>query len=100
MYTSCRDDEDFDAILTWREPRRMTKSLTVQYGRMIYLLADTPGNQKLVHRYIDVCEYPDEQIEVRATESKPDIYLAIATTFKNGIDMHIRVFYSIDGNRT
>ena len=61
-----RDDEKLDAILTWREPRRVTKSLTVQYDRVIYLLGDTPANRKLVHRYIDVWEFPDGRIEIRA----------------------------------
>jgi len=60
------DDEDLDALLTWRELRRVTKSLTVQYDRVMYLLEDTPANRKLIHRYIDVWEYPDGRIEVRA----------------------------------
>jgi transposase len=61
-----RDDEDLDALLTWRELRRVTKSLTVQYDRVMYLLEDTPANRKLIHRYIDVWEYPDGRIELRA----------------------------------
>jgi hypothetical protein len=61
-----REDEDLDTLLTWRELRRVTKSLTVQYDRVIYLLEDTVANRKLVHRYIDVWEYPDGRIEVRA----------------------------------
>jgi transposase len=61
-----RDDEELDVILTWREPRRVTKSLTVQYDRVIYLLGDTPANRKLVHRYIEVWEFPDGRIEIRA----------------------------------
>ncbi|MFM0742294.1 ISNCY family transposase [Paraburkholderia xenovorans] len=61
-----REDEDLDALLTWRELRRVTKSLTVQYDRVMYLLDDTPANRKLIHRYIDVWEYPDGRIEVRA----------------------------------
>jgi hypothetical protein len=32
----------------------------------MYLLDDTPANRKLVHRYIDVWEYPDGRIEIRA----------------------------------
>jgi hypothetical protein len=36
--------------MTWR----VTKSLTVQYDRVMYLLDDTPANRKLVHRYIDM----------------------------------------------
>jgi len=61
-----REDEDLDTLLTWRETRRVTKSLTVQYDRVMYLLDDTPENRKLVHRYIEVWEYPDGRIEIRA----------------------------------
>jgi transposase len=61
-----RDDEDLDALLTWRETRRVTKSLTVQYDRVLYLLDDTLQNRKLVHRYIDVWEYPDGRVQIRA----------------------------------
>ncbi|WP_412525941.1 ISNCY family transposase [Burkholderia lata] len=61
-----RDDENLDTLLTWRETRRVTKSLTVQYDRVIYLLEDTAANRSLVHRYIEVWEYPDGRIELRA----------------------------------
>jgi transposase len=61
-----RTDESLDLLLTWRETRRVTKSLTVQYDRVMYLLDDTPENRKLIHRYIDVWEYPNGSIEIRA----------------------------------
>ncbi|PCE30590.1 ISNCY family transposase [Burkholderia ubonensis] len=61
-----RDDEDLDQLLTWRETRRVSKSLTVLYDRVLYLLDDTPANRTLIHRYIDVWEYPDGRIEIRA----------------------------------
>ena len=61
-----RGDENLDLLMTWREPRRVTKSLTIQYDRVMYLLDDTPENRKLIHRYIDVWEYPDGRIEIRA----------------------------------
>ncbi|RQY08305.1 ISNCY family transposase [Burkholderia stagnalis] len=61
-----RDDEDLDQLLTWRETRRVSKSLTVLYDRVLYLLDDTPANRKLIHRYIDVWEYSDGRIEIRA----------------------------------
>ncbi|MFM0223090.1 ISNCY family transposase [Paraburkholderia dipogonis] len=61
-----RADENLDLLMTWRETRRVTKSLTVQYDRVMYLLEDTPENRKLIHRYIDVWEYPDGRIEIRA----------------------------------
>ncbi|SDG42292.1 Helix-turn-helix domain-containing protein [Paraburkholderia phenazinium] len=61
-----RADEHLDLLMTWRETRRVTKSLTVQYDRVMYLLDDTAENRKLIHRYIDVWEYPDGRIEIRA----------------------------------
>ena len=61
-----RADENLDLLMTWRETRRVTKSLTIQYDRVMYLLDDTPENRKLIHRYIDVWEYPDGRIEIRA----------------------------------
>jgi hypothetical protein len=61
-----RDDEDLDAILTWRVMRKVSRSLTVLNDRVIYLLEDTVANGKLIGRYIDAWEYPDGRIEIRA----------------------------------
>lgn len=61
-----RADESLDLVLTWREPRKVKKSLTVQYDRVLYLLDDTPENRKLIGRYLEVWEYPDGRIELRA----------------------------------
>jgi transposase len=61
-----RADENLDLVLTWREPRKVSKSLTVRYDRVTYLLNDTPGHRKLIGRYIEVWEYPDGRIELRA----------------------------------
>ncbi|MFH5256098.1 ISNCY family transposase [Burkholderia semiarida] len=61
-----RDDEDLDVLLTWRETRRVTKALTVQYDRVLYLLDDTLENRAWIHRDVEVWEYPDGRIELRA----------------------------------
>jgi len=60
-----RQDEDLDLILSSRVPRRVSNSLTVQYDRVIYMLADTAENRSLIHKYLDVFEYPDGRIEIR-----------------------------------
>jgi hypothetical protein len=61
-----RDDEDLDLILTCRVSRCVTATLTVQYDRVMYLLDDTAANRGLIHHYLDVYEYPDGRIEIRA----------------------------------
>ncbi len=40
--------------------------ITLQRERVIYLLKDTPATRKLIHRHIEVYEYPDGRIELRA----------------------------------
>ena len=61
-----RNDIDLDLLFTWRLQRKVSKSLTLQHDRVIYLLKDTLDNRSLIHRYIDVFEYPDGRIELRA----------------------------------
>ncbi|MFC4523659.1 ISNCY family transposase [Cupriavidus pinatubonensis] len=61
-----RPDENLDLIFAWREPRCVSKNLTIQYDKMLYLLTDTPEHRKLAGRYIDVYHYPDGRIEPRA----------------------------------
>lgn len=60
-----REDEDLDKILTIREPRKISRSLTLQYDKMIYLIADTLASRRLIGKYIQVYEYPDGRIELR-----------------------------------
>ncbi len=61
-----RADENLNEIFTWRLQRKVSQSLTLQHDRVIYLLSDTLANRKLIHRYIDVWEFPDGRIEIRA----------------------------------
>lgn len=61
-----RCDEDLQLIFTVRERRRVSLRLTLQYAKMLYLLADTPEARAQTSRYVDVYEYPDAHIEIRA----------------------------------
>ncbi|TCK33566.1 transposase [Paraburkholderia sp. BL8N3] len=61
-----REDENLDTILTWRVQRKVSDSLTVLNDLMIWLLEDTPATRRLIGHYIDVWEYPDGRIELRA----------------------------------
>lgn len=46
--------EDLDVIFTWREPRKVSKSLTVQYDKVLYLLEDNEHSRKLSGKYLEV----------------------------------------------
>jgi hypothetical protein len=53
-------------IFSWRVQRKVSRSLTLQHDKIVYLLENCAANLALVHRYIDVYEYPDGEIEIRA----------------------------------
>ena len=65
-----RADENLDLVrrerrnLVRRERRKVTKSLAVQYDRVLYLLDDTSENRQLIDRTIEVWKYPDGRIEL------------------------------------
>lgn len=61
-----RADEDLNLIFTWREQRKVTSNLTLHYERKLYLLPDTPQNRRYATKYLDVYQFPDGKIEIRA----------------------------------
>lgn len=61
-----RTDEDLDAIFAWRETRKVTKDLTLHYERKLYLLEDKPENRRYIGKYLDVYQYPNGTIEIKA----------------------------------
>ena len=65
-HRAVRADEDLERIFTWRKWRKVSQSLTLQYDKTLYLLADQPDHRRLIHRYIEVAEYPDGRIEIWA----------------------------------
>ncbi|SAL87509.1 integrase catalytic subunit [Caballeronia arvi] len=64
-----RDDENLDAVLTWRVQRKVSDALTLLNDRVLWLLDDTAANRRLIGRYIEVWEYPDGRLEIRADGS-------------------------------
>lgn len=58
-------DDDLAAFFTWREPRRVSKSQTVQYDKVIYLIEDSEISRKAIGKYIEVWHYPDGRKELK-----------------------------------
>ncbi len=47
-------DDDLTAFFTWREPRRVSKFLTVQYDKVLYLIEDNELSRRAIGKYIEV----------------------------------------------
>jgi Helix-turn-helix domain len=65
-HRTLRGDESLEEIFTWRVQRKVSHSLTLQHERQVYLLTDTPQNRVLIHRYIDLWEFPDGRLQIQA----------------------------------
>jgi hypothetical protein len=65
-HRAIRTDEDLDSIFSWREQRKLSHSLTLNYERKLYLLTDVAAHRMLIGKYVDVFQFPDGKIEIRA----------------------------------
>ncbi len=52
-------------VFNWREARKVSKSLTVQYDKVLYLIEDSEFSRRAIGKYIDVWHYPDGHKELR-----------------------------------
>lgn len=59
------ESERLDEILTWREVRKVSGSLTVNYQRRLYLLEDSRKTRPLAGKCVTVVERKDGSIELR-----------------------------------
>ncbi len=57
--------EELDDIFAWQDLRKLSKALTFQYDKMIYLIEPTDENTRIAGERVTVYEYPDGRIAFR-----------------------------------
>ncbi|ACH64784.1 Sea24 (plasmid) [Aliivibrio fischeri MJ11] len=66
MHRSVRESKnELTDIFSWQEIRKLSKSLTFQYDKVVYLIENTEENAKLVNESVKVLDYPDGTISIR-----------------------------------
>lgn len=60
-----RDDEELDVIFTWQEERKLSRSLTLNYKRVIYLVEPGLETLSLIGERCRIHEREDGQVEIR-----------------------------------
>ncbi|MEM7465998.1 MAG: ISNCY family transposase [Pseudomonadota bacterium] len=53
-----------DRLLSWQEQRTVSNSLTIQYDRVLFLLAPTEFSRGLKRQKVTVYDYPDGRLEI------------------------------------
>lgn len=69
-WTFTETAEELGDIFTWREPRRVTNSLTITYDKCVYLLENTAENQRLIGKYFKSLEYSDGSVAIMHESQK------------------------------
>jgi hypothetical protein len=59
-----RDDEDLDLIFTWQEERKLSRNLTLNYKRVVYLVEPRPETLCLAGERCRIHEHEDGCVEV------------------------------------
>lgn len=54
--------QELDDIFSWQETRKLSKSLTFQYDKVIYLIEPTEENSRLAHEHVKILDYPNGEI--------------------------------------
>ena len=54
-----------DDVFCWQESRAVSRALTLQYDKVIYLIAPGPDTQMVAGKHVTVCDYPDGRLKIR-----------------------------------
>ena len=54
-----------DDFFSWQESRAVTRSLTLQYDKVVYLIKPGPENDKIAGQHVTVFDYPDGRFKIR-----------------------------------
>jgi hypothetical protein len=60
-----QSEDNLDRIFTWRQPRSLSRNLTVQYDKRLYLVTDSALARRFIGKFVEVWEYPNGEVEVR-----------------------------------
>ncbi|ERY79313.1 hypothetical protein Q029_01609 [Pseudomonas aeruginosa BWHPSA016] len=82
-------DEDLELIFAWREARRVSQRLTVQYDKVLYLLADTPQSRRLAGDHVDDLPLPEWPHRAQGGRHRPPLY-HLRQTLRDRLGCHRR----------
>ena len=60
-----RPDEDLGEVFTWQETRKVTRSLTLHYKRVMYLLDKTEDARRAMGKRVDILETEEGEVRIR-----------------------------------
>jgi hypothetical protein len=65
MHRELLPHEDLNEIFSWQETRTLSKNLTLQYDKVLYLIEDSLDNRSLARHKVTVFDYFDGTIKIK-----------------------------------
>jgi hypothetical protein len=59
------DYDNLDRAMSWQESRTVSKNLTIQYDKILFLLEPSDFSEGLKRKSVTVHDYPDGRLEIR-----------------------------------
>ena len=65
LHQPLRADDDLEDAFAWKEQRRLSQALTLQYDKVLFIVEPSEPAQAAVGKYVTVFDYPDGRLSIR-----------------------------------
>jgi Winged helix-turn helix len=65
LHRPLRAGDDLEDAFAWKEPRRLSQALTLQYDKMIFIVEPSEPAKAAIGKYVTVFDYPDGRLAIR-----------------------------------
>ncbi len=65
MHRTIMEHENLNEIFSWQEERSLSKNLTLQYNKVLYMIEDTLDNRQLAKNKVTIFDYYDGTIKIK-----------------------------------
>ena len=65
LHRPLRDDDNLEDAFAWKEERTLSRALTLQYDKVVFVLAPTDQAKAAIGKRVSVLDYPDGRLAIR-----------------------------------
>ena len=65
LHRRLRAGDDLEDAFAWKEQRRLSQALTLQYDKVIFILEPSEPAKAAIGKYVTVFDYPDGRLSIR-----------------------------------
>jgi hypothetical protein len=70
LHRPLRAGDDLEDAFAWKEQRRLSQALTLQYDKVIFIVEPSEPAKAAIGKYVTVFDYPDGRLSIRHNGSR------------------------------